>query len=437
MSKSESATTETDLWPTADDPEPPEASEEGIALTNYIADFVRMVWARWRFVLCIVLAGILLSFVYAIRQPNIYTSTTTLMPPDQSSSYSGLMGMISGGSAAASFGAGELGLEAPDELYVSILSSRSVEDGVVAQLDLGKYFHLDDPATARGVLGGEVSAQSDHRTGIITITVHDLKPEMAAKIADAMVTQLNRVLSDNSTSSARRERIFLEGRVSEIKKDLDDTAQALSEFSGKNRTVDAASQARSMIDAGIRLQSELADARSQLAALRQVYSEDNSRVKSLQARISELQQEVDAMSGQPGGGKGAASNASYPSAAQLSTLGVTYYDLQRKMMVQEAIWEALAKQYESAKVEEVKSMPTVRVLDAANIPKSKSGPVRSMIMIVGTLVSFAVACLLVVGLKFWEQMDREAEPKKLILEIVAGVKKTLGVVRRPNASANS
>ena len=116
---------------------------------------------------------------------------------------------------------------------------------------------------------------------------------------------------------------------------------------------------------------------------------------------------------------------------------MTYYDLQRKMMVQEAIWEALAKQYESAKVEEVKSMPTVRVLDAANIPKSKSGPVRSMIMIVGTLVSFAVACLLVVGFKFWEQMDREAEPKKLILEIVAGVKKTLSGVRRRNASATS
>jgi hypothetical protein len=179
------------------------------------------------------------------------------------------MGLFSGGSAAASLGSGELGLEAPGELYVSILSSRSVEDGVVAQLDLVKYFHLGDAVSARGVLAGEVSAQSDHRTGIITITVHDLNPEMAAKIADAMVTQLNRVLSDNSSSSARRERIFLEGRVNEIKKDLDDTAQALSEFSGKNRTVDAASQARAMMDAGIRLQSELADARSQLAALRQ------------------------------------------------------------------------------------------------------------------------------------------------------------------------
>jgi len=80
MSKSESATTETDLWPTADDPEPPEGSEEGTALTNYIADFVRIVWAGgdlfyascWREFCC---------HSWMRQQPNIYTSTTTLMPP--------------------------------------------------------------------------------------------------------------------------------------------------------------------------------------------------------------------------------------------------------------------------------------------------------------------------------------------------------------------
>jgi uncharacterized protein involved in exopolysaccharide biosynthesis len=118
-------------------------------------------------------------------------------------------------------------------------------------------------------------------------------------------------------------------------------------------------------------------------------------------------------------------------------LGVTYYDLERKMMVQEAIWEALTKQYESAKVEEVKSMPTVRVLDAANVPKFKTSPVRSMIMLVGTLVSFIIACLLVAGLKLWEQMDPESEPKKLILEIAGGVKKTFGGARGRSAGVSS
>ncbi len=437
MSDSRNATTETDLWPQADDAELPEESEEGKPLTYYLAEFVRIVLNRWRLVLVIVVAGILFSFVDAIRQPNIYTSTTTLMPPDQGSSYSGLMGMLSGEGGAASLGSSALGLESPGELYVDILSSRNVEDGVVARLNLVQYFDEKDAATARRDLDGEVSADPDRKSGIITISVQDVKPEMAAKIADAMVTELNRVLSDDSTSAARRERIFLEGRVNEIKKELDDTAEQLSEFSRKNRTVDASSQAKSMIDAGIRLQSELVDGRSQLAAMRQVYSEDNSRVKALEARIGELQQEINAMGGLSGEGKADSSNAGYPSAAQLSTLGVTYYDLERKMLVQEAIWEALTKQYESAKVEEVKSMPTVRVLDAADIPKSKSGPKRSMIMIVGTLVSFVLACLLVVGLKFWEQMDPEAEPKKLILEIAGGVMRPFSAMRGRKASLNS
>ena len=423
MSDSRSATTETDLWPTADDPESPEASGEGKPLSEYIAEFVRLMLGRWRLVACIVLVGILLSLVNAIRQPNIYTSTTTLMPPSDGSSYGGLMGMISGESAAASLGGDELGLGGAGELYASILTSRNVEDGVVARLNLVKYFNVNDEATARKLLNGQVSADIDRKSGIITVAVHETNAAMAAKIAETMVEELNRVLSDDSTSSARQERIFLEGRVSEIKQQLDETALALSEFSKKNRTIDAASQAKSMIDTGIRMQGELMDGKSQLAGLRQIYSEDNSRVKAMEARVSELQQEIDEMGGTSVGGKVGANNSGFPSATQLSTLGVPYYDLQRKMMVEQAVWEALTKQYEAAKVDEAKSMPVARVLDAANVPKSKSGPIRSVIMVVGTLVSFVVACLLVVGLKFWEQMDPQVEPKKLILELEDGVRR--------------
>ena len=174
-----------------------------------------------------------------------------------------------------------------------------------------------------------------------------------------------------------------------------------------------------MMDAGIRLQSELVDGRSQLAALRQVYSEDNSRVKAAEARISELQREIDAMGGGASGKSTETGNSGYPSAGKLSALGVPYYDLERKIVVEQAIWEALTKQYEAAKVDEAKAIPTVRVLDVANIPKSKTGPIRSMIMIVGTLCSFllSLCSLLCSPLKFWEQMDVEKEPKKLLTEI--------------------
>ena len=47
---------------------------------------------RRKLVLGIVFLGIVLCLIYALKQPNIYTSTTTLLPPDDSSSYSGTYG---------------------------------------------------------------------------------------------------------------------------------------------------------------------------------------------------------------------------------------------------------------------------------------------------------------------------------------------------------
>ena len=66
------------------------------------------------------------------------------------------------------------------------------------------------------------------------------------------------------------------------------------------------------------------------------------------------------VSGQP-------SDSLYPSIRKLPLLGVTYADLYRQAKIQEVVLETLTKEYEMAKVQEAKEIPTVKVLDAANI----------------------------------------------------------------------
>ena len=103
---------------------------------------------------------------------------------------------------------------------------------------------------------------------------------------------------------------------------------------------------------GLNLQAELIDGRSQLAALRETYSEDSVKVRALEAHNAELQRELDKMSG-VGQGSGAnpdANSSPYPTANELPSRGLTYFDLERKMRVQESLWEALTRQYEAAKV---------------------------------------------------------------------------------------
>jgi len=105
----------------------------------------------------------------------------------------------------------------------------------------------------------------------------------------------------------------------------------------------------------------------------------------------------------------------------LPVLGLTYYDLERKMTVEEALWEALTKQYEAAKVQEAAEIPTVKVLDVANVPLRKLGPSRQMIVELGTILSAALAFIVVFLGMIWDWMDANDEPKRLITEVAEGV----------------
>ena len=78
-------------------------------------------------------------------------------------------------------------------------------------------------------------------------------PVLAAKMARGYVEELNRVVTDSTTSSARRERIFLEERVKDVKQQLDDSAKQLSQFSTKSGAIDISSQTKSMVDEGLQI----------------------------------------------------------------------------------------------------------------------------------------------------------------------------------------
>src|SRR6202034_2456340 len=226
----------------------------------------------------ILTVGILVSVLYALSRPNVYTSTTTLMPPNSGSPYSDILGgMLTPGSPASDFSSMALGLNDPDDLFIGILQSRNVQDGLINRLDLARYYQTKSIEDTRGSLAADTKIIEDRRSEIIIISVTARNPVLASNIARGYVDELNRVVTDNATSGARRERIFLEGRVNEIKQNLDEAAKALSQFSTKSGAIDMPSQTKSMVDEGLKLQAELIDGRSQLAALLQTYSENNSR----------------------------------------------------------------------------------------------------------------------------------------------------------------
>src|SRR5207248_3187639 len=106
-------------------------------------------------------------------------------------------------------------------------------------------------------------------------------PQRAAALAQAYSEELDKLLAVVTTSSVRREREFLEQRLTTVKQELDSAATDFSVFASRNTAIDIPAQGKAMIEAAASLQGELINAQSELRSLEQIYTPNNVRVRSL------------------------------------------------------------------------------------------------------------------------------------------------------------
>jgi len=373
-------------------------------------------WLRnsWRPLLKATAIGCALFIVIAFLIPVRYEAVARLMPPDQANSSSALMSalMASGGDFLAGLGGSALGMHTSGATIVGVLNSRTVQDDIINEFNLKQVYGEKRMEDARKVLQKRSSISEDRKSGIITIAVQDRSAERSAKLAQAYVTDLNSRVANLTTSAAHRERVFLEDRIGKVKEQLDEATLRLSQFSSKNKTLDPQIQGKAMLDAASALQGQLIAAETELSGLQQIYGSENYRVKAASAKVGELRGKLRGMSGSKANGPADGSGQLYPSLEQLPLLGNTYYELARQAKVDEAIYEVLIKQYELAKVEEAKELPSIKVLDEPVVPERKAFPPRLLIVISGTILAFLCAAGWLFAKEVWRKLD-EKDPVKI------------------------
>lgn len=383
---------------------------------------LRLFWdARKLLFLTCVLGG-MGSLGIALLIPSQYEATSQLMPPDgQSGSGMALLSAVTGRAGGLGGVAGDLlGVKNSGALFVGILESRTVQDRLIEQFNLRREYHTAKMEDARASLAAHTRIAEDRKSGIIAVTVTDHEPRVAAAMAEAYVNELDRLVEQVSTSSARRERIFLEERLRAVKQDLDSAARKFSIFASKNTAIDIPAQSKAMVEAAATLEGQLIAAEAELHGLEAMYTEQNVRVRALRARVSELRAQLGKMGGESGTSAAPSSETDaslYPAIRQLPLLGVTYADLYRQTKIQETVYELLTQQYELAKVEEAKEVPSVKVLDAAVVPTKKSFPPRGLLTAVGTGFAIVVMCAWILIRQAWREIDPQDPGKQFATEI--------------------
>jgi capsule polysaccharide export protein KpsE/RkpR len=395
----------------ADGPQLPKPSPRWLGWT----DALYHLWLQRRQIFRWIVLGFFLSLIVAWRYPK-YESTAQIMPPDSGGSgLASLLPALSKSPGLIGMAGDMMGMKSTSAIFARVLESRTVQDHLIERFELKKRYGEKYSEDARKKLSKRTTISEDKKSGVIAISVQDHDKDLATELANAYVEELGSVMAKVSTSAARRERIFIEQRLADENANLQDAERQFSQFASANMALDVPEQTKVTVEAAARLQGELIASKAQLEGLKQTYTEENIRVKSVQAHVNELERELSKMN------SGRATSVQdptspYPSVKNLPILGVKWADLYRQTKIRETVVELLTQQYEMARIQEAKEIPSVKVLDTASTPERRE-PSWKLVIALGTLLSALLACLGYFIKNWWDRWDQD-DPRRILISQV-------------------
>jgi tyrosine-protein kinase Etk/Wzc len=329
----------------------------------------------------------ILAVIISLLLPVRYTATVTLLPPQQNSSLSAQLasqfGSL-GGMAALATGGSSL-LKNPNDMYVAMLKSRTVEDAMIQRFELMKEYHKRFISDTRTAFEKYASVDGNGKDGLIHISVEDHDPHRAAEMANSYVDQFRNLSEHLAISEAGQRRLFFEQQLKQANQNLADAEEALKTTEQKTGMIQLDSQARALIESAAALRAQIAAKEVQIQGMQTYATGEN-------AQLVEAQQELDSLHTQLaklGGGNDGSGGIIMPK-GQMTEAGVEYIRRLRDVKYYETIFDILARQFELAKLEEAKEGVTIQVVDPAIVPDRKSSPKRTLIVVGATFVGLLV-----------------------------------------------
>jgi|ERR1019366_710528 uncharacterized protein involved in exopolysaccharide biosynthesis len=351
-------------------------------------------------ILKITLAAALLALIVSLLLPKMYTATTTVLPPQQNqSTATAMLGQLG---AIAGLRSADLGLQNSDDLFVTMLHSRTIEDRLIDRFDLRRVYWVKQYQAARKTLESRSDILAE-KEGLISVSVTDRDPKRAADMANAYVEELHELNGKLAITEAGQRRVFYQQQLDAEREALSQAEVALRQVQEKSGLIQPDAQGRAIVSAVADMRAQVAIHEVQLQAMRSYATENNPDVKRAQQELAALRAQLAKLernTGELGNG-----NLQVPT-RQLPAVELEYLRQLRDVKYHEAIYEFLSKQLEASRIDEAKDAILVQVVDKAVIPERKSGPRRTLIVLVTAIVAFLLSCL---GVLLMETLRRKQE----------------------------
>jgi tyrosine-protein kinase Etk/Wzc len=352
---------------------------------------------KWLVLLC-GLAGLILGVAAALLIKPSFTAKASFLPPSSPSSTSpmllGQLGQLGGlGGAAGALG----GFKDPGAIYIGILESRTVADDMIGQFHLQDVYHAKKLSTTEKALANHTKFIPGKDT-LVTISVDDHDPQRAAAMANAYLKALSKQNDRLALTEAGQRRSFFAQQLEKEKNLLADAEVDFARIERQTGLIHPVGQEQVQLAAIGQTRTAISSREIELTALSQGSTSENPEVIRLTSEIAGLKEQLRRLEN-----SSQKDNAKDPLLPVSQAPGLTLESVrkEREVKYQEALYELLLRQYESAQLDESRAAPLVQVVDEAVVPDQKSWPPRTPLVLLFAFLGGLAGMAWVVVWDFW------------------------------------
>ena len=376
-------------------------------------ELVRLLLVNKVFIIVFVSIVSIAAVIYSLLTPQIWSSsasfyavgeTGTALPFD----LPGLGGLTSkfldtgGGDQSVSF--------------MTAMKSRGFSEDVIRKFNLINYFKITKPdSLARMDKALEklhlkmVTIDFDQESGLLKLRVESKSKKLSREIADYYLTKLEHYNKVQKLTKGKMNREFLEGRVNSTRAQIDSLILAVRDFQTANKAIDLEAQTTALIESYSTLVAEKMKLDVEYELARKNYSEDSPIIADIQTKRGELQKQIRSVENNSGGG---IKPTYMMNISSLPNLGSQFAQLKMNLEIQTKVFEFLYPQYEAARLEELRDMPTLDILDRPREAGLRVRPRRAIICLAAAFLAFILASgLVIIGSVLGKNKDRIQEIK--------------------------
>jgi len=379
---------------------------------GFIGSFF-LFWKSRKFIVKNVIVVAISSIIISLLLPKWYASKAVVL-----SSGAGQFNFLSSISPipVADFGLSTINEDINN--FIAILQSRTVKEYMVKKFNLVDRYKQRDIEFAIEAFEEKMELEVTEE-GTLEITIIDKDPLIAKEMVTEVLFMLDQINQSIGMEAGKYNREFLEDRININKKDLEKAELALKTFQEKTGIIDLVAQLsstmqmsaqayNSIFEAYTALYAKKIETETELAVAKTTLSNNNPTIMQLEKLLNEQTIQLEQimirldeklqylLSNISPAQIDTIPNIEFSvSFNTLPSLGLENARLIREVELQSTIQEILIPQFEQAKLEETKNIPTLQIIDKPKVAINKTKPKRSLIVIGATVMSFLMSLIFV------------------------------------------